>query len=374
MRVEEIMVKDAKLISPDAIVTKAFGIMKNNRIHQLVVLDGKNLLGMIELKKLVTGDMDPHKTKIQNYVTKTPIIGPKENVEKCIELLLNSGSRAMPVVDRGIVVGIISETDIIKHAKKTAAFNNPAKGLSTRCVYAEKSDSVGKIKHMMLQNNVSRVPVLDNGKIIGIVDTLDLIRVFEAMDKFETHGRDFGLKDKIHLESAPAETIMSKTNVLGTDATIGDVIEGLKHNEGVIIGNGDVCIVTPKDILELFVTKPKKGIYVQITGLHNEDTELAALLDKETDTFVKKMGKFMNNIEYLFIHVERMHKAGKNIKYSVRTRFSTPIGLFVSHAWGWNALNIAQEAINKLEDEVTKKHEKLQDHYRARKTKMFRRG
>lgn len=364
MKVEEIMVKDIKYVSPGSTVSKALGIMKNNRIHQLLAIDGKKLLGMVELKELVTKDLDPETAKIQHHIKKTPIVGPKEDVEKSIGLLLNSGSGALPVVDKDNVVGVISETDIIQHAQRGT--ENPARGLATKCLYVEKNDSVGKIKNIMLEKNISRIPVMDRGKIIGIVDTLDMIKVFGAREKMKKRGKESGSKDKLHLEGVSVETIMSKANPLGRDARVGDVINLLKNQEGVVIEGEDVCIITPKDVLEMFVSVPKKGVYVQVTGLHKEGKEFVALLDKETDSFVQKMGKIVDNLEYLFIHIERMTKGGKKIKYSIRTRFKTPFGLFVSHAWGWNPINVAQEAMDKLEREVMKKYEKLRERGRPR--------
>jgi len=317
------------------------------------------------LKTIVTKDLDPTTAKIQHYITKTPTVGPKDDIEKTIELLLNSGSRALPVIDKDGVVGVISETDIIKHAEESG-LNNPAKGLATKCIYAQKSDNVGKVKNIMAENNVSRLPIMDDGKVVGIIDTLDLIKVFGAMERMESRGKDSGSKDKLHLEGVSVETIMSKSNPLNRDAKVGDVIDLLKTQEGVVIETDDVCIITPKDVLEMFVSVPKKGVFVQVTGLHKENEEFKTLLDRETDNFVQKVGKMVDNLEYLFIHIDRMEKGGKRVKYSVRTRFKTPFGLFVSHAWGWNPINVAQESLKKLEREFMKKYGKLQQRGRKR--------
>jgi CBS domain-containing protein len=333
--------------------------MKNNKIHQLLVLDGKTLSGIVELKDLVTKEINPKITKVHNYVTKTPIISPKDDVEKAIELLLNSGNRALPVADKGSVVGIISETDIIKHIN--SGLNNPAKGLSAKCECVDKTDTIGKVKKIMQEKNISRIPVLDEGKVIGIVDTMDLIRVFSAEDGLRVRNQDIASKEKLHIDGITVNNIMSPVNVLGKDATIGDVVNVLKNSEGAVIENGDVCIITPKDILELFVPKPKRGVYVQITGMRGEGAEFQNRMDKRVEEFVQKMGRMVKNIDYLFIHVEKMNIAGTRAKYSIRARFRTPFGMFVAHAWGWKPLDVIQIVFNKLETEITRKNEKRRD-------------
>jgi len=44
MKVEEIMIKNVKYVSSGSTVGKALGIMENNKIHQLLAMDGKKLL------------------------------------------------------------------------------------------------------------------------------------------------------------------------------------------------------------------------------------------------------------------------------------------------------------------------------------------
>ncbi|MEM7819562.1 MAG: CBS domain-containing protein [Candidatus Aenigmatarchaeota archaeon] len=375
MKVEDIMIKDVKYISPNDTISKALGIMKNNKIHQLVVMDENKFMGMLEIKKIVTKDLNP-KTKIHTLITNVPTINKDENIEKCIELLLNSGLRALPVVEKNKIIGIISETDILKVADKFFDTNKNISEIATKCLFVNKYDNVGKIKKIMRENNISRVPVIEKDKIIGVVDTLDLIKLYEGMERMDARGgklKEAGTKEKLRINITPAEAIMSEPIVVSSDKKLKDIISMLQKYEEIIVQNGSICIVTPKDILELFVSQPKRGIYVQITGMQNENIEFKVKMDQQVNEFIQKFGKLIENIEYLFIHIEKMQKGGKKIKYSIRVRFKTPFGLFVSHAWGWQPINIIQIAFNKLEREVLKKYEKLKNQQLQRRSKMKRR-
>lgn len=361
MKVEEIMVKDIKYVSSDDYISKALGTMKAKKIHQLLVMDNNKLTGILELRKIVTKDIDPSSTKVHNILSNTPTIRKDESVEKCAELLLTSGFRAIPVVEKNKVIGIVSETDILKIASNFIDTSKDASNISSKCIYAEKTDNIGTVKKLMLDKNISRVPVVDKDNVIGVVETLDLIKLMEGRETMETRGnsRKNIYKEKIGINSMPVITMISQPVVVSGGKKIKDIITLLQKNEEVIIQDDGVCIVTPKDILEMIVSKPKKGVYVQITGMQRESNEFQAKTDKTVEDFVQRMGKMIRDIDYLFIHVDRMNKGGKT-KYSVRTRFMTPFGLFVSHAWGWHPIEVMQSSFNKLQREIIKKHEKTE--------------
>jgi CBS domain-containing protein len=362
MKVEDIMIKDLRYVSSGDYISKALGMMKSNRIHQLLVIDDNKLSGILELRKIVTKDMDPKITKVRTLMSNSPVLKKHENIEKCAELLLSSGFRAIPVVDKGKVVGIISETDIITFADDFIDTNKDASEISSKCIYAEKTDNMGKIRKLMLEKNISRIPIVDKERVIGVVETLDLIKLLEGTERMDARGgklKEAGSKEKIGINAMPAESLMSQPVVVSGGKNIKDIVNLLQKYEEVIIQNGNTCIVTPKDILEMIVSKPKKGVYVQITGMQQESAEFQARTDKTVEEFVQKMGRMIKNIDYLFIHVERMTKGGK-VKYSIRIRFMTPVGMFISHAWGWHPIDVMQASFNKLQKEIMKKHGKME--------------
>jgi CBS domain-containing protein len=362
MKVEEIMVKDIKYVSSDDYISKALGTMKAKRIHQLLVMDNNKLSGILELRKIVTKDIDPSSTKVHTILSNAPTIRKDESVEKCAEILLTSGFRAIPVVEKNKVIGIVSETDILKVASNFIDMNADAGIISSKCIYAEKTANIGTVKKLMLDKNVSRIPIVDKDKVIGVVETLDMIKFMEGRETLEARGgkiKKIGSKEKIGINSMSVMSLISQPAVLSGGKKIKDIVTILQKNEEVIIQDAGVCIVTPKDILEMIVSKPKKGVYVQITGMQHESSEFQAKTDQTVDEFVQRMGKMIRDIDYLFIHVDSMNKGGKT-KYSMRIRFMTPFGLFVSHAWGWNPIEAMQSSFNKLQTEIMKKHDKLE--------------
>ncbi len=367
MKIKEIMSKSLIFVEPDEALSAALTKMRKNNIHQLLVMDGKNLLGMVELKKVVTKNVDITKTKVEKLITPTSSISQDATIEEGAKLLLDSGLRAVPVMEKEEIVGVISETDLIK----TVSSKKRANEIATPCEYVELEDTMGKIMEIMLAKNVSRVPVVQNGKLIGVVGTMDMIKLLEAKEPIKDK---YVAAEKLQLEDIKVKTLMTNPYIADANTPVDRLKDTLVKSEEVFLQDDEIKIITPKDLLELLIEKPKRGAYVQITNLGDEAISVTAKIDKITDTFIKKTASLLQNIEFLFIHIERHQKQGKKIKYSVRARFSTNLGLFVAHDWGWDLVSTMQSTLSNLEREVIKKHDILRNHSKEKLSKGLRKN
>jgi CBS domain-containing protein/ribosome-associated translation inhibitor RaiA len=357
MQVKEVMTSRVISVEPDATVSVALAKMKQNKINQLVVMKDNRMYGMLELKKIVTKDLDPATTKIEGLPINVPSIDANANVESLAEMLLRSGLRALPVMEGTKLVGIVSESDMMGMAKSSVRdANTKVSDICSNAEYVTKDASIGKVKRIMIDRNVSRVPIVDGGKVIGIVNTLDLIRIMEGRERMPARGgklHESGAKEKINIDNTPAETIMHTPVVVSGDEKVNKIIDTLRTKEEIVVqNNGQIGLVTPRDMLEMCVASPKKQVYVQITGMHDENIEFKARMDTEVSKFVQKMDRSVGHIEYLVLHVEKMHKQGTRQKYSLRARFKTSAGLFVAHSWSWKPLDVIDDVFKTLEREV----------------------
>lgn len=362
MKVRDVMVRNVIHVSPNDTISVALSKIRKHNISQLPVIDGDKYVGMLTLKNIVTKNIDPAKTKCSDYIVNTPNLKSGDDLEGAITLLLNSGLRALPVIDDKIV-GIISETDIIGVVDKLSKniLSKQIGNIATECEFVAKKDKAGTARNLMLSKNISRVPVIEGNKIIGVVTQLDLARLLEGKGTLEVRGgklQELGVKEKLNIGETPVESIMSPPVILSGNSSVKDTIISLRNNDAILVSNGTVKIVTPKDIIELMVGGPAREIHVQIIGVEDESPLFKAKIDQAVAEFMRKMEKMVEDIQYLFVHVEKHHKGGGRQKYSIRARFGTPIGLFVAKSWGWNPINVSQEVMNNLEREVIHKYGK----------------
>jgi len=127
--------------------------------------------------------MDPTTAKCGNLIINTPSLASEDTLENAAHAILNSGMRALPVIENNLVVGIVSESDIISSIERISRnlLDMEIGKISTECECVTKKDKVGKVRNIMIYKNVSRVPVIEGNKILVFGDGKQ-IRDFNYVD------------------------------------------------------------------------------------------------------------------------------------------------------------------------------------------------
>jgi CBS domain-containing protein len=119
---------------------------------------------------------------ISHIMTKTVWTAAMEDTAEKVEDLLNRRSlSAVPVVDEnGGVFGIVSAADLLHlHAAKKNPKAVRAWELCTyRPIAVRPETTVGEVARMMIKHKIHHVPVIENGKLCGIVSALDFVERF----------------------------------------------------------------------------------------------------------------------------------------------------------------------------------------------------
>ena len=121
MQVGEIMHTEVKTAAADATFADVAKTMRSNGISSVVVLDGKKLAGIVterDIVNLVAAGGDPHSVKVAHGMTRRDIetVSPKTDITDAADQMVVRNIRHLPVVDRGRVVGIISIRDLTRWA------------------------------------------------------------------------------------------------------------------------------------------------------------------------------------------------------------------------------------------------------------------
>ena len=105
--------------SKGATVLEVLELMKEKGIGSLVVLDGEQVVGIFTerdyARKVGPGRMKPEETRVEEVMTRDLItVTPNQTVRECMVLMTNNHIRHLPVMDKGRLVGIISIGDVVK--------------------------------------------------------------------------------------------------------------------------------------------------------------------------------------------------------------------------------------------------------------------
>ena len=126
--------------------------------------------------KLISGNQ-PASIQISDLMSYPVVtVSPETRMREVYTVLREKGHMGIPVMDDGRLVGIISRRDFWR-AKKTSAINAPVRAFMTRDVVTIKPGSNPmQAARLMMQHDIGRLPVVDNGQVIGIVTRSDTMR------------------------------------------------------------------------------------------------------------------------------------------------------------------------------------------------------
>lgn len=111
-------------------------------------------------------------------------IGPDEMVLDALRLMAEKNIGALPVVQDGKVVGVVSERD---YARKVILKGRSSVGtpisviMSSPVITVDSQQGVEACMALMTDRHLRHLPVVDNGQLLGLLSIGDLVK--EAIDE-----------------------------------------------------------------------------------------------------------------------------------------------------------------------------------------------
>jgi predicted transcriptional regulator len=117
--VKNIMSKPAVQINHDKTVQDAAQVMVKHRVGSIIVVKGNNPIGIITEtdinKKVVAPGKDPRKLKVKDIMSAPLVFSkPDEDILVTVEKMKKHKIKRIPVVEGGKIVGIVADTDVAR--------------------------------------------------------------------------------------------------------------------------------------------------------------------------------------------------------------------------------------------------------------------
>ena len=127
---------------------------------------------------------------VESFMSPNVVTAPAQTtIEKMTRMIIQKGFRRMPVVQDGVLMGMVTASDIMKYLGGGEAFQKvitgdvtevmklPIKSLSKRSLLAtERKADLGQAARKMMDNDIGSLPVMDRGSLAGILTERDYIR------------------------------------------------------------------------------------------------------------------------------------------------------------------------------------------------------
>lgn len=125
MHAKDIMTREVISITPETKLIEAIDLLIDHKISGVPVVDsGGNLAGLVTEKDLLVaydflGEIKAPQTAVKEFMTKDLIsVGEEAMVSDISQILVRENIRRVPVVKEKKVIGIVARRDILKYFRR----------------------------------------------------------------------------------------------------------------------------------------------------------------------------------------------------------------------------------------------------------------
>lgn len=121
--VKDAMTSDVKTAAQSQSITEAAQLMKEEGVGAIPIVDGDRLVGMLTDRDIViraiADGSDPQATQVGDIASRDPVtVRPDDDLDDAIRLMAQHQVRRLPVVEDGHLVGVVATADVAQEAKE----------------------------------------------------------------------------------------------------------------------------------------------------------------------------------------------------------------------------------------------------------------
>uniref|UniRef100_A0A7C2S8V0 CBS domain-containing protein n=1 Tax=Archaeoglobus fulgidus TaxID=2234 RepID=A0A7C2S8V0_ARCFL len=281
----DIATKDVFTLPPTSTIMNALKMMLKRNFRRIPIADAgtRRLEGIISATDfvnifgggpksgLIKGRYGGNLSAAVNEVVETIMernvvtVEDADSLEDAVEIMFEKRVGGCPVVNRDdVVVGIITERDILKYLGQNRTIDGVASEYMTSSVVTLKpKDTIEKAMRTMIEKKLRRIPVIEDGILVGMITVREILRYFGMGEAFRmlTSGN---IKDAI---DKPISTILANDELLvykeiltfPKNSAISQLVSSMLekgYGAALIVENGKLeGIITERDLIKFLYSK-----------------------------------------------------------------------------------------------------------------------
>jgi CBS domain-containing protein len=113
---------------------------------------------------------------VRDVMTSNPrTVSPNDSIQAAARIMREEDCGIVPVVENGRTVGIVTDRDIVIRAVAEGAGDKAVRDIATKdVVFVKPDDSTKDAEKLMSERQIRRLPVVENDRLVGIVSLGDL--------------------------------------------------------------------------------------------------------------------------------------------------------------------------------------------------------
>ena len=260
MQIKNLMSEDLITIDKDQNLSDALKLLRKHNVSRLPVTNHKELVGIISERDIANKlgsskyeSMPASRLHVSSVMVKDVFTVPKTmQLDEVAKIMLEKGIGSLPIVDDDKMIGIVSKADFVTLAVGIAFDKITVKEImSNNLITVSPSERLVHARRQMIEFKVGRLPVVEEGKLVGMLTSKDLMRAFidfrkKVPEKYQ----------KSQIKEVLVEDIMSSNPIFTSKQTniseVAKIMMDTGFNGLPVVEDDDVVgIITQTDILRL---------------------------------------------------------------------------------------------------------------------------
>lgn len=196
--VSKIMKTEVRTLRPDAPIQDALRIIFEDRIGGIPIVDEQDVLcGIVTERDILKILCRSHAVaRVDEVMTRSLLVQqPDCELSMVTRVMTENQFRRLPIVKNDVLFGIITATDIVRYIGTGRVFEKLVTGnvaevmsipvrdlFSGKLFTIEPYATVTDAARAMMAKKVGALPVIDQGRLIGLVTEFDLVRAFSTLE------------------------------------------------------------------------------------------------------------------------------------------------------------------------------------------------
>ncbi len=372
---KEVLNTDPKTVEVTDSLGSVKDMMEEDGLRAVPVEHDGHFKGVISYRELIRhAQYNPGASKLEKVLHSPPEFEASDSLVDVARLRIESGRKMLVSLEGETLKGVIGDHEFLEVAEDIKEFDN----YSTRNLASDEvikvfeEDPLDKARNTMLDNNISRLPVLDSeGTLSGIIRSTDLLKMLVVPESQSDSGSGSREKDgslrgsgeKESMSDIPVKEVMNRNplEIEGYGDAV-DAVQKMKENgqtDVIITENGyPDAVLTVKDFVQYVMDQSQHNmVLVNLVGLEVEE-EKAAVHEQIAKQLRGSLGRKVERPEELSMHFKKKDKDGKKHRYEVIAKFYSELGITTSTEEEWDLMTVVDQALDDINAQVRKEKDK----------------
>ena len=350
------------MISKDVALSKIISTLdETNSYDVFIELSGK--IGAFTIRDTI-GIKDITTTRPSLVGKIIPELNRDSVISEAARIMSHYRMRTLPVVHNGKIEGQVSARRIVelisKHLAESKLRIVASNIMTSDPIVIDCHKTVSAARSIMKRRRIDHLPVVDNGRLVGIITSSDIMKVMLPSERIG--------KKSVGIDNAEDRFSIEVSGLANEDVITANVDESLQVVCDRMINAGSTyCIIrvwdeiqgiiTYRDIVALLGEKMEEDIPMFIVGLPDEpfDAELAKSKFTNITRFLRKIHP---DIEEARCHIKLRSVQGARKRYEIDVHILSSHGNISYTNIGWDLAKLFDEMTDALKKKVSHKHKK----------------